>query len=123
MCPGGLRGLAALLLNKNGRITTRQKKMTNWEKHHLTFPERSYAATDAWIALELFTVVNKSKTCRLSPKIIVSRLCRPGRDKRRRRNESTRNQRKTMITADFQWKGKAIVVFLLAVCDTATNNA
>jgi hypothetical protein len=102
--------------------STRQKKMTNWEKHHLTFPERRYAATDAWIALELFTVVNKSKTCRLSPKIIVSRLCRPGRDKRRR-NESTRNQRKTIITADFKWKGKAIVVFLLAVCDTATNNA
>jgi ribonuclease D len=61
MCPGGRRGLAALLLNTNGRITTRQKKMTNWEKHHLTFPERRYAATDAWIALELFTVVT---TCR-----------------------------------------------------------
>lgn len=41
--------------------STRQKKMTNWEKHHLTFPERRYAATDAWIALELFTVVS---TCR-----------------------------------------------------------
>jgi hypothetical protein len=41
--------------------STRQKKMTNWEKHHLTFPERRYAATDAWIALELFTVVSKCR--------------------------------------------------------------
>lgn len=56
--PQGLRGLAALLLH--GRIS-KGKQMTNWEKHTLTFPEVTYAATDAWIGRQLYTVVSRQQ--------------------------------------------------------------
>ena len=33
--------------------------MTNWEKERLTVPQVTYAATDAWIGRELYTVVSR----------------------------------------------------------------
>lgn len=52
--PGGLRSLAALLLQ--GRVA-KTAQMSNWEKHRLEQGEIKYAATDAWIGLELYRVV------------------------------------------------------------------
>jgi ribonuclease D len=47
----GLRGLAALLLDQ--RIS-KGKKITNWEAPHLTPEQQKYAATDAWISLQIY---------------------------------------------------------------------
>ncbi|WP_430809762.1 MULTISPECIES: 3'-5' exonuclease [unclassified Carboxylicivirga] len=45
-----LKKLAGLVLNI--RVSKRQR-LSNWEAHHLTEGQVIYAATDAWVALEL----------------------------------------------------------------------
>lgn len=47
-----LKGLAALVLNV--RISKRQR-LSNWEIDDLTQAQIDYAATDAWVALRIFT--------------------------------------------------------------------
>jgi ribonuclease D len=47
-----LKGLAALVLNV--RISKRQR-LSNWEVEPLTQAQIDYAATDAWVALRIFT--------------------------------------------------------------------
>lgn len=47
----GVRNLAALILN--GRISKNQQ-VSNWENFSLTEPQVRYAATDAWICLEIY---------------------------------------------------------------------
>ena len=47
----GLRGLAAIILN--GRIS-KAAKITNWEAERLTDKQLSYAATDAWVCLQMY---------------------------------------------------------------------
>jgi len=47
----GARNLTALILNN--RISKNQQ-VTNWENHTLTHPQIKYAATDAWICLEIY---------------------------------------------------------------------
>jgi len=47
----GARNLAALLLNN--RISKNQQ-ISNWENPMLTEPQIKYAATDAWICLEIY---------------------------------------------------------------------
>lgn len=52
----GVRNLAALVLEK--RISKNQQT-TNWERPELTEPQQVYAATDAWVCLEVFQILNK----------------------------------------------------------------
>jgi ribonuclease D len=47
----GARNLSALLLNN--RISKNQQ-ISNWENQTLTEPQIKYAATDAWICLEIY---------------------------------------------------------------------
>ena len=47
----GARNLSALLLNN--RISKNQQ-ISNWENQFLTEPQIKYAATDAWICLEIY---------------------------------------------------------------------
>ncbi len=47
----GARNLSALLLN--ARISKNQQ-VSNWENPRLTTPQLKYAATDAWICLEMY---------------------------------------------------------------------
>ncbi|MCF6195185.1 MAG: 3'-5' exonuclease domain-containing protein 2, partial [Emcibacter sp.] len=47
----GARNLSALLLNS--RISKNQQ-VSNWENNILTGPQVKYAATDAWICLEIY---------------------------------------------------------------------
>lgn len=47
----GLRGLAALILNQ--RIS-KGSKITNWEAPMLTEKQCLYAATDAWVCLQMY---------------------------------------------------------------------
>ncbi len=47
----GARNLTALILN--GRLSKNQQ-VSNWENHVLTEPQIRYAATDAWICLEIY---------------------------------------------------------------------
>lgn len=47
----GLKGLTEEVL---GRSLSKRSKMTNWEAPNLTLPQQLYAATDAWIGLEIF---------------------------------------------------------------------
>lgn len=51
----GARNLTALIL-KN-RISKNQQ-VTNWENPILTMPQVKYAATDAWICLEMYNKLN-----------------------------------------------------------------
>ncbi|MDR2929156.1 MAG: 3'-5' exonuclease domain-containing protein 2 [Cytophagaceae bacterium] len=53
-----LKGLAANILNL--RVSKRQR-LTNWEASILTPAQIDYAATDAWIALQLFTQLMRTK--------------------------------------------------------------
>lgn len=46
-----LKKMAALLMNV--RISKRQR-LTNWEADELTLPQKVYAATDAYVSLELY---------------------------------------------------------------------
>ena len=48
---GGVRGLTGLLLGF--RISKRQQT-SNWENPQLTKPQVQYAATDAWVCLEIY---------------------------------------------------------------------
>ena len=93
--PQGLRGLAALLLH--GRIS-KAKQMTNWEKHHLTFPEITYAATDAWIGRELYTIVRRQQEEQQLPTLpeIVIQAWNTNQKKmgkRPKRNQPSKHQR------------------------------
>jgi len=47
----GLRGLAAIILN--ARIS-KAAKITNWEAERLTEKQLYYAATDAWVCLQMY---------------------------------------------------------------------
>ena len=47
----GARNLSALLLNN--RISKNQQ-ISNWENQMLTVPQIKYAATDAWVCLEMY---------------------------------------------------------------------
>ena len=51
----GARNLSALLLNS--RISKNQQ-VSNWENPKLTEPQIKYAATDAWICLEMYNKLN-----------------------------------------------------------------
>lgn len=51
----GARNLSALLLNS--RISKNQQ-VSNWENPTLTEPQIKYAATDAWICLEMYNKLN-----------------------------------------------------------------
>ena len=53
----GVRNLSAIFLQ--GRISKRQQ-ISNWENEVLTEPQQRYAATDAWVCLEIYTqLINK----------------------------------------------------------------
>lgn len=52
----GVRNLSAIFLQ--GRISKRQQ-ISNWENEVLTEPQMRYAATDAWVCLEIYTKLMK----------------------------------------------------------------
>ncbi len=57
-----LKKLAGLLLNF--RVSKRQR-LSNWEAPHLTEAQVLYAATDAWVAVELYDkLTNKFPECK-----------------------------------------------------------
>jgi len=47
----GLRKLAALCL---GFRVSKSQQTSNWENHQLTEAQKKYAATDAWVCLEIY---------------------------------------------------------------------
>jgi len=51
----GLRSLAAILLD---RRVSKQFKLTNWELPELSEEQLRYAATDAWIGLQLYNKIS-----------------------------------------------------------------
>lgn len=50
----GVRNLSAIFLN--GRVSKNQQ-VTNWENPTLTRPQQVYAATDAWVCYEIYSVL------------------------------------------------------------------
>jgi ribonuclease D len=64
--PVGLRSLAALLLQ--GRVS-KTAQMSNWEKPRLEQGEIKYAATDAWVGLELYRVVTEQQAVQNLPSL------------------------------------------------------
>ena len=53
-----LKKIAAIVLNK--RISKSQQ-VTNWEKNELTEAQQIYAATDAWVCLQIYEKLNQFK--------------------------------------------------------------
>ncbi len=53
-----LRKLTAIVLGK--RLSKRQQ-LSNWERNELTAGQQHYAATDAYICLQIFNALNHSK--------------------------------------------------------------
>lgn len=51
-----LKKITAIVLNK--RISKSQQ-VTNWEREELTEAQRTYAATDAWVCLQVYKKLNK----------------------------------------------------------------
>ncbi|MDR0509513.1 MAG: 3'-5' exonuclease domain-containing protein 2 [Rikenellaceae bacterium] len=47
----GLRKMAAIVL---GARISKAQRLSNWEASTLTLPQQIYAATDAWISLEIY---------------------------------------------------------------------
>ncbi|MDH5366722.1 MAG: 3'-5' exonuclease domain-containing protein 2 [Cyclobacteriaceae bacterium] len=52
----GLRKLTAILL---GFRISKNAQVSNWEAPELTFKQITYAATDAWVCLKIFTKLQK----------------------------------------------------------------
>ena len=52
----GARKLSGIFLG--GRISKGQQ-VSNWENETLTLPQMSYAATDAWICLDIYNGIKK----------------------------------------------------------------
>ncbi len=63
----GLQNLAAIFF---GVRITKKERLTNWEKNEFNNSQCLYAATDAWICLEMFILLKKEKF--LPKKIIWS---------------------------------------------------
>lgn len=55
----GLKKMTQEVFNAN---LFKGPKMTNWERQHLTDEQLLYAATDAWIGLQLYRELNAEKT-------------------------------------------------------------
>ena len=53
----GVRNLAAIVLNK--RISKNQQ-ISNWESEELTHAQQVYAATDAWVCIEIYRKLMES---------------------------------------------------------------
>lgn len=53
-----LRKMAAIIL---GKSVSKAQRLSNWEAKELTAAQLRYAATDAWICLEMY---NKLKSCK-----------------------------------------------------------
>jgi ribonuclease D len=51
-----LKKITGIVLNK--RISKSQQ-VTNWERQELTEPQQIYAATDAWVCLQIYKELNK----------------------------------------------------------------
>lgn len=51
----GLKGMTEEVLNMN---LSKVQKLTNWEAYELTDSQMMYAATDAWIGLQLYNKLN-----------------------------------------------------------------
>lgn len=57
-----LKKIAAIVLG--GRISKRQQ-LSNWESEPLTIRQKRYAATDAWVCLEIYNaLIASEKKCR-----------------------------------------------------------
>ena len=54
----GVRNLSALFLN--GRVSKNQQT-SNWENEKLTYAQKVYAATDAWVCLKIYEKMKEIK--------------------------------------------------------------
>jgi ribonuclease D len=53
----GLKKLSGIVL---GRRISKSQQVSNWDADHLTEAQLRYAATDAWICLEIYNALRKS---------------------------------------------------------------
>ncbi len=53
-----LRKMAAIIL---GVGVSKAQRLSNWEAKELTAPQMRYAATDAWICLQMYNTLNNNK--------------------------------------------------------------
>ena len=52
-----VRKMAAIVL---GRRVSKAQRLSNWEAAELTRPQQMYAATDAWICVEIYNRLNRT---------------------------------------------------------------
>jgi len=64
----GLKNIAALFL---GIRISKGQQLTNWENETLTPQQQLYAATDAWVCLEIYKAIDKAGYFQNPPKIVV----------------------------------------------------
>ena len=75
----GLRNLAAIFF---GVRITKKEQLTNWERHKFNSSQCLYAATDAWICLEMFNFLQGEK---ILPKKLIWKMPDPQPQKTTRR--------------------------------------
>ncbi len=63
----GLKNIAALIL---GIKISKSQQLSNWENEILTLPQQQYAATDAWVCLEIYKTI-KAKGYLENPPVII----------------------------------------------------
>ena len=64
----GLKTIAALFL---GYKISKNQQLSNWENEILTDPQQVYAATDAWICLEIYKRIDQAGYLQNPPKVVV----------------------------------------------------
>jgi ribonuclease D len=64
----GLKNIAALFL---GIRISKGQQLTNWENEILTSQQQLYAATDAWVCLEIYKTIDAAGYFQHPPKVVV----------------------------------------------------
>jgi len=67
----GLKTISALFL---GYKISKGQQLSNWENETLTVPQQVYAATDAWICLEIFKQIERSGYLQNPPKVVIPQI-------------------------------------------------
>ena len=64
----GLKNIAALFL---GFKISKSQQLSNWENEILTHQQQVYAATDAWVCLEIYNKIDRAGYFQNPPKVVV----------------------------------------------------
>ena len=67
----GLKNIAALFL---GFKISKGQQLSNWENDVLTVPQQVYAATDAWVCLEIYKEIERAGYLQNPPKIVIPQI-------------------------------------------------